>query len=320
MKIAVLVMCADNELCARNKKAMRDSFIDSCESLMNSGKAENEYEFIFYHGDNNLGIEYECTNMYDNYTIDIAVNCEDHIYRTFEKTYKTFDYILKNETSYDWIIRINISTFLNIHLLDKTIKYFNKNIIYCNALNSIISDVVYLNDIYPRGDMFIISTDMIKKIMPEMKKLLYCDTFTKDRLDVTHVDDCLIGVSIVNTFGRLYYKHFQMINYNFCPNVKIDNLKEPEVLYSLASRVKTIPPGVGYSGYSWDDNDYRKYDVGKMIELKKIVDEIDYSRYDSKTLLNQMIVPHNDGRVTIYVTMKNVRIPTLELVVNRKRT
>lgn len=318
MKVAVLIMSANNELCSRNKKGMINSFIDECEMMMNSGKAKHEYDFIFYSGDENLGIEYKCENVYDNYTIDLLVNCEDHIYRTFEKTYKAFDFILKNDKKYDWIVRLNISAFLNVQLLDRVLEFFNKDTIYCNALNSIISDVTYLNDIYARGDMFIISTDMIKKIMPEMKKLLYCDTFTKNRLDVTHVDDCLIGVSIINTFGQMYYTHYQMLKYNYCPNNNI-NLSNNELVFSLCSRIKTVPPGINYSGYSWDDNDFRVYDVEKMLNIEKLINEIDFTKYDAKSLFKGMIIPHNNGRPSLFISMKNVPIGTLELIVKTKR-
>ena len=318
MKVAVLIMSANNELCTRNKKGMIESFIDACEIMMSSGKSNHEYEFIFYSGDENLGIEYKCENVYDNYTADLLVNCEDHIYRTFEKTYKAFEFILKNETKYDWVVRLNISAFLNVQLLDRVLEFFNKDIIYCNALNTIISDVTYLNDIYARGDMFIISTDMIKKIMPEMKKLLYCDTFTKNRLDVTHVDDCLIGVAVVNTFGQMYYTHYQMIKYNYCPNNNI-NLSDTELVLSLCSRVKTVPPGIGYSGYSWDDNDFRRYDVVKMNNLEKLVSDFDFTKYNAKSLYDGMLIKHSTGRPSLFVSMKNVPIATLELLAKAKR-
>ena len=60
--------------------------------------------------------------------------------------------------------------------------------------------------------------------------------------------------------------------------------------YAIASRVKTLIPGVNYSGYSWKDNEFRKFDVLKMKKLNEIVQQCEYNNILIKLLNCNMYV------------------------------
>ena len=41
--------------------------------------------------------------------------------------------------------------------------------------------------------------------------------------------------------------------------------------FAISSRVKTMPPGVRYSGYSWEDNEYRRCDAEKIKKIHGLI-------------------------------------------------
>lgn len=305
MKISVEILCTTAEPSLRNIQAIKETYVSTCNSLKSQNKLNHDYEFYFYYSCEDYLTEIPNTyiikdSVYPN-CFDIQVPEKESVYKTFEKGI----FALKQTANrnFDWHIRCNISNYINVYVLDKVISQFDKNIVYCNAINTYINDENYYNDLYPRGDMMIFSKEIAAGIIEASEKYINCDMVLTDRLSVPHVDDCLFGLCIIDYFGKdNYYNHLQMIKYNYIPEP--EPVLKREIDFScISSRVKTVPPNIKFSGYSWKDNEYRKLDVEKMKWLDSEIQKIDYRK--RKIKLNEML---SDARKTLYVQLINVSI------------
>ncbi len=311
MKVAVLIMSGDKEPSLRNVETLKETM------AKNSVKwnLTNTYDFFAYSYKESEEPEdtiLDCTKdeRYPN-CYDIHLSGVETVYRTYEKTYSTYRYLLDNEDKYgkyDWFVRINISCYANLKLLDIVLKDMKKDTIYTNALNSYIDyNFRFHNYFYPRGDFYIVSHSTLDEIMEVGKNLMYCDTWLKNRPDVPHVDDTLFGYAFILKVGDNFHKRLQMLQYNFLPmtsendkelkNQVIGNFSKK----AIASRVKSTPPGE-VSGYSWDDNSYRLCDPKKMKIVDELVSDI---KYENVTL-NDILVSPLEERPTIYINAVNV--------------
>ena len=285
MKIAIQVLSTLKEPSTRNIDAIKRTYVAYANYLMREKKLRNTYDFYFYYGgyENELSETVVETDETIEHCFNIKIPLEESIYNTFEKGIEA----LKVADKYDWYVRSNISCYINIPILDKAFIAFDKNIVYCNSINSFINDENYFNDLYPRGDFMIFSREVKEGILKVAPKFIRCDYAMKDRLNIPHVDDCMFGICLIDYFGEKYYDHLKALKYNYIPTYKTD---EPYVWDKnyIASRVKTIPPGINFSGYSWEDNQYRENDVRKMEVLNEEIKNTDYSKkvLQLKDLLN----------------------------------
>ena len=284
-RIAIMVMAADAEPSTRNLQAIKDTIV----KYQNEHKDElqHQYDFDFYWSDDSTKTGYKINKSkeYDN-LYNIIVKEEESIYRTYEKTIRAFDVVTK-QCDYDWFVRMNISMFLNIRLLDAVINQFKHGCIYGNALNSIVNlNCAYCDDLYVRGDLMIFDKSVMDGISQYALKFMYNDINMKVRDGIDHVDDCLLGCCFIDYAGKEYYKNLYMLSYTYLPDYEIsDNIKPDD--YHIGTRVKTVPPTETYSGYSWDDNEYRKMDVEKMKKLNEYIENnpVDYSHIKLRDVL-----------------------------------
>lgn len=321
MRIAVLIMSGNQEPSLRNVETLKETMVKNSVNR----DLKNSYDFFIYsYKDSSEPVDtvLDCTKdeRYSN-CYDIHISGVESVYHTYEKTYTTYEYLLNNEDKYgkyDWFVRINISCYVNLKLLDLVIKDMKKDTIYANALNSYIDQAFeYCNYFYPRGDFYIVSHETLEEIMPAGKDLMYCDQRLKNRPAVPHVDDTLFGYAFILAVGNKFYKRLQMICYNFMPMVS-DN---PETLHTIvtgnfnkkaiASRLKSVPDGQ-VSGYSWDDNKYRLCDPEKMKILDDIVTDI---KYESVTL-NDILVSPLQERPTVYISASSVTPSQMVSIIN----
>ena len=324
MKVAILILSTTNEPSTSNVAAMKDTFISYCNK--NADKFKHKYTFFEYYGilDNDSKID-DTTISSDNvikesnnfYKIELV--SEDGIYNTFEKTVAAFEKVNELD-NYDWFVRINISTYLNVPLLDKIIDYLDNTIIYSSAVNTYITDEKYFNDIYPRGDFYMFSKYTYDKVSKYFSKYVFDIKNYRTIFDntVPHVDDCLMGLCIIEALGNNYYEKLKTLTYNFLPRgTDITRFNK----YALASRVKTIPPGLNYSGYSWDDNKYRHCDVEKIKRIHEVVIAIDYSSVTLDIFKSQILLADDSpmSRPTLLIQMSNQRISTIKTHIKRKR-
>ena len=324
MKVAILILSTTNEPSTSNVAAMKDTFISFCNK--NADKFKHEYTFFEYYGilDNDNKIDdtiissdnviKESNNFYK-----IELVSEDGIYNTFEKTVAAFEKVNELD-NYDWFVRINISTYLNVPLLDKIIGYLDNTIIYSSAVNTYITDEKYFNDIYPRGDFYMFSKYTYDKVSKYFSKYVFDIKNYRTIFDntVPHVDDCLMGLCIIEALGNNYYEKLKTLTYNFLPRgTDITGFNK----YALSIRVKTIPPGVNYSGYSWDDNKHRRCDVEKIKRIHEIVIAIDYYSVTPEIFKSQILLADDSpmSRPTLLIQMSNQLISTIKTHIKRKR-
>ena len=317
MKIAVLLMAVNAQPSLRNVEAFKDTVVRYC----NSKERKNEYHFYIYWSDKE--IESDVMSEYDSIdnVTNIVVNEDEGVYRTFEKTYRTFKFI--QDVEYDLYVRVNISMYLNIDLLDAVADKLKKDVVYCNAINSHVNgSSEYLNDLYPRGDLMIFGRDVFNGIIAHGAEFMYSDMNFRKRDGIDHVDDCLIGASLIKYFGNDYYKHLEMLRYNFVPGYEIDMRTFDSM--AIGNRVKTVPQGLN-SGYSWDDNDYRLKDVEKFHKLYDIYNEIDKKykgcRYKG-IILSDIVVENKNARPTVLVILENYSVKDVfwKVLENKRRS
>ena len=323
MKVAILILSTTNEPSTSNVAAMKDTFISYCNK--NANKFKHEYTFFEYYGildddsDSNMIFSSDEVIKETNNFYKIELASEDGIHKTFEKTVSAFKKV--NEIDkYDWFVRINISTYINVPLLDKILGYLDNTTIYSSAVNTYITDEKYFNDIYPRGDFYMFSKYTYDKVSKHFSKYVFDMKNLHTIFDntVPHVDDCLMGLCIIEALGNKYYEKLKTLTYNFLPrDTDISGFNK----YALASRVKTMPPGVNYSGYSWDDNKYRRYDAEKIKRIHEVVITINYSSMTPDIFNSQILLADDSpsSRPTLLIQMTNQRISTIKAYIKRKR-
>lgn len=238
----------------RNVDTMFNTFI----KFYNDNKEmfKHNYHFIQYKG------SYDEVELNNN---TLYLTSPDDISSSYNKTLEAFEYIY-NLNKYDYIIRINISTFINMFALDYLIDKANPDKIYCNAICTYYNSEKYLNNVCPRGDAYIIHKSLLEKIINTSKT--YNPQNDKDGIE--NADDVMLGLVLLKIFNNKTYEHIQLLNYNFVPNVNISVYNYKLCGLCVFSRLKTCPPDT-ISNYSWDDNEYRKFDV---IKLEKFNDYI----------------------------------------------
>jgi hypothetical protein len=321
MKVAILIMSGNQEPSLRNVETLKETMVKNSVNW----NLINNYNFFAYSYKESAEPEdtvLDCIKdeRYPN-CYDIHISGTETVYRTYEKTYDTYKYLLDNEDKYgkyDWFVRINISCYVNMKLLDIVLKDMKKDTIYANALNSYVDyNFQYCNYFYPRGDFYIVSHENLEEIMKVGEKLMYCDTWLKNRPALPHVDDTLFGYAFILAVGKDCFKRLQMIQYNFLPMTS-DNAKELKDSVignfnkkAIASRVKSVPPG-NVSGYSWDDNKFRLYDPMKMKIVDELVSEI---KYESVTL-NDILVSPLQERPTLYINASNATPSQIVNIIN----
>lgn len=299
MKIAIMVMAANAEPSTRNLEAIKNTLVRYQNE--HKDKFKNEYDFYFYWSggdDMKKEVNVSTSKEYSNLKY-IEVKEEESVYRTFEKSIKAFDYVYRNN-DYDWYVRMNISMWINIDLLDSVIFSFKPNSMYGNALNSYVNlNCAYCDDLYARGDLMIFDKDVMKGILGNAMKFLYSDWRMTDRDGVDHVDDCLIGCCFIDYAGPDYYKSLYMLSYTYLPNHEVGDDIKPQK-YNIGTRVKTVPPNETYSGYSWKDNEWRKKDCEKMIKLTEYVENNPFEYIGLK--MKDVLVDKKNSRPTLFIS------------------
>lgn len=313
MNVAILILSTKAEPSARNTAAIKNTMVKQT----NEETFKHHYDFFEYYYDKEIQDSEDCVlgceqdKQYPNYYY-IRISGQESVFHTFEKTYAAYDYLLKNEDKYkkyDVFIRINISCYLNMKLLDAVLNLMDKDTVYSNALNTVENyGTPYFNKLYARGDFYIMFRNNLLGTMREAKQFLYCDRdLSFARPNLVHLDDVLFGCAFILYAGiNEYFKHLQMIKYNFLPmtsaSSQIDMLRAGINKFAIASRIKTVPSGMP-SGYSWDDNEWRKHDPLKIEFVHNTLHENDYS----KIVLDDILVSPLEERPTNYFNVLHMQ-------------
>lgn len=148
------------------------------------GKYPN-VSFISYRGVNGI------KDQIDNESHVLFLNSKDERGDTYTKTIKAFDYLLKNN-DFEYIVRMNTSTYVNVDLVISLINSLNENessIFGTRIIVNLCSKGCY----YFRGNCIIL-------------KRCHVETIVKAPTDIRTVDDAAIGYCLTRAYGANYPK------------------------------------------------------------------------------------------------------------------
>lgn len=152
-------------------------------------------------------------------THKLYIPCDDTLEGTYEKTYKCFNLINKLNFEYDYILRTNLSTYINIELLNRFVNelelddikvYAHK--IYCTKNSTGPKEWC----LYGVGNGLLLSKHYINILANNhISKYKYLDTIVKtDDKEYYKIDDNTIGY-IINSYGLLNNMNIDNIWHSF---------------------------------------------------------------------------------------------------------
>ena len=113
-KILISLMSCNSEIYKIEENIVKDTYIKQ-----------------IFNFDNIDYIIFDCIDnetYYDNNEHILHINGNDDIYYTYEKNIKYFQWLNDNNYKYDYLIRTNLSTFINIPLLNDYLTYIHNNV------------------------------------------------------------------------------------------------------------------------------------------------------------------------------------------------
>ena len=172
-KILILVQSCNDDFFKKEIECIKETYASNLPSNI---------DFIYYTGDN------EKEELIDDY---LKLACYDDIYSTFRKTYCALRFLQLNNMHYDYIVKTNTSTYINIKLLNKIINSIEDDKkLYCTELYSLSDGCCPMPlALFARGNCIILSKYWQNIILNEGISFLY--------LNIT--DDKTIG-NIHNSF------------------------------------------------------------------------------------------------------------------------
>ena len=172
-KILILVQSCNNDFCQKEIECINKSYANNLLSNI---------DVIYYTGNNDK------EELIDDC---LKLTCSDDIYSTFRKTYYALRFFHLHNMQYDYIVRTNTSTYINVKLLNEIINSIvDDKKLYCTELYS-LSDGCCPTPLalFARGNCIILSKYWQNIILNEGISFLY--------LNIT--DDKTIG-NIHNSF------------------------------------------------------------------------------------------------------------------------
>lgn len=290
-KVAIAIMSANYQLAIDNTKCILDTWVKHIISGMNDCSLQNEYKVFYYTGGHTNSDMIEISDS----VYQINCSSEDYIQYTFEKTIEAFDIIQKNY-DFDYIVRTNISTYLNVELLDRIVCCVKD--IACAAVNVSLCDYRCPNIPYPRGDFYVMRRGIFDIVMKHAEKHIIPSDVDRRTImiDTEHVDDVLTGMCVHDEFGDRSFDLYQTTSYVYwpdCDNHASDIFNKK----SVSIRVKSCANDT-HSGATWDDNDYRKNDIRKMRELYEIYNNgYDFNNVD----IQDVFIKDNESKKIVFV-------------------
>lgn len=255
-KIIVLIMSADLPFFSNQLEDCKKTWL---RPIIGSDGAEtvNKYADIitwkYYDARFNEKVKY------DNDSCIITDDCviedkddKDHLINvlyddkyTFQKTYDVFNYITENY-DYDYIIRTNTSTYLNLPLLSYCLyNEFNESgwedIAHCTDLISAHSiKCPEAGDIYMRGNCLVLTRHQIKDIILKYGKLYSYGVVNSSQNSL--IDDVCIGCILNNYYNNFKAgRHFDYLNHIKC---------FPQTWYKCTDQVNEFGHQFAPNGYA----------------------------------------------------------------------
>lgn len=172
-KILILVQSCNDDFFQKEIECIKNTYASNLPSNI---------DFIYYTGNNDKEELIE-----DN----LKLICSDDIYSTFRKTYYALRFFQLHNMQYDYIVRTNTSTYINVKLLNEIINSIKDDKkLYCTELYSLSDGCCPMPlALFARGNCIILSKYWQNIILNEGISFLY--------LNIT--DDKTIG-NIHNSF------------------------------------------------------------------------------------------------------------------------
>ena len=254
-KIIILVMGCDDGF-------FNSQFNNSVMKTYASSLPDN-IETLYYYGN-----PWEPTRLIDGH--HLRLNCPDGLESTFRKTILALHWCIKNKPDFDFIIRANTSTYLNIPLLSYFIEnYAQPDVLYGSDLYSLTEGYAPSPlDIFARGNCMVMSRKTVGILLENSLPVLYLEK----------VDDMMIG-NVLNYYhmynGENYLDYIGGLTHGWYKSVNVESdnghrlstyksLKDDSLYKSLMScQVKS------YIDRSTEEDNYR--------ELHEIFSSIEYN-------------------------------------------
>lgn len=199
-KILIVIMSCNNDFFIEQEKTLKETYL----SIL-----PDNVDYVIYRGGNNKDEFRENKHL-------LLLNVEDDLHNTYKKTYKALDYIHDN-FNYDYILRTNTSTYININLLvafvqnlEDTDKY-NDNVWGAEYVKHIEETNVCKNIPYIRGNAILLSVPNVLDILDYGKSYTYMN-------NTALIDDEIIGIILYAILGDDYLKCFGEAWYKSIPN------------------------------------------------------------------------------------------------------
>lgn len=223
--ILILLMSCNNALYEKEEIACRDTFLKDAEG-------EN-ISYYFYKSVNETHPE----EMVDEETHTIYLNTPDNLLSTAKKTTRALAVALSLNTPWDYVIKTNVSTYLNIKNIVKAAnKWEGKDDDNIYGARFIVNEQS-LHVPFPRGHFTMISHSMAQNILPIANKLSNDES-------LPGTDDTIIGLSLLYYAEKLSEKKY-LDRLREIPAVNAWLREElpdtPEVTDALCIRCKSEP-------------------------------------------------------------------------------
>ena len=159
---------------------------------------------------------------------------ETYLPGILDKTIKAFSYF--KDYKYDYLVRSNISTIINLDLLinqlnKNNIDYGGGTVLYIDEYyldpSSGINDNRYVNTFYASGTSIVLSKNLVNQIL-----------LKKEFIDYNVIDDVAIGFLIKNYFSDIYLKLYNF-NEKFI-SINDDNINNFDISKIIFYRNRNI--------------------------------------------------------------------------------
>jgi hypothetical protein len=206
MKICILIIYSHNKEYEIMKNILEDYY----------SNFEDFIYFYFLQCDNDIVNEIELNNN------TILIKLDENNMNILNKTMKSIEFVYNKHSDFDFLIRTNISTIIDINNLKKFLKTIPNNNIYCGGNvfdlqwideESGINDTTFFGTFFVQGSSIIFSKDIIVSLCKNINKI-----------NNTVIDDVSFGL-----FIKQYHENI-LIETN---NLKKFNAKIYDVGYEL---------------------------------------------------------------------------------------
>lgn len=287
-KILILIMSASNDFFRAQMSDVKETWIDLLYKENTKSIIDNycdDIDWLYYDNDDSRMFsitEQNDLKLIDNY-IGVIKDEQDshHLITTYyadkftwHKTYLVFKYLFKENQNiynkYDYVIRTNTSTYLNLPLLSYVLyRDFNKETINnvenykitygADLISSIFESVPKEFDLYTRGNCMILSRYNIQNVILKYGQIFNGNIIKDETIEIS--DDIRIGNllnSYYNDFDEdsfKYLKYYKGLPFNWYRSA----------MYGFNNHHKTSSEGMA-SSFKLEDKPF--YELNIAIQVK----------------------------------------------------